>query len=51
MYFWNINALKEEIKRGNFGDSKVIAYIVISLFLYYVVDPEKPIPKSGQPIL
>ena len=37
MYFWNIDALKDEIKRGDFGDEKAIAYIVISLILYSIL--------------
>ena len=36
MYFWNINALKEDIKQGDFTDKQVISYIVLSLFLYSV---------------
>ena len=36
MYFWNINALKEDIKQGDFTDKQVISYIVLSLFLYSI---------------
>ena len=34
MYFWNIEALKSDIKRGEFTDREAISYIVVSLFLY-----------------
>ena len=34
MYFWNIKALKAEIKSGNFGDKEAISYIVVTIFLY-----------------
>jgi len=34
MYFWNIDALLEDIKQGNFTDKEVIPYIILTLFLY-----------------
>ncbi len=34
MYVWNIQALKDEIKSGNFGDKEAIPYIVVTIFLY-----------------
>ena len=37
MYFWNIEALKEEIRGGHFSDKEAIPYIVLTLFLYTLV--------------
>jgi len=34
MYFWNIDALIEDIKQGNFTDKEVLPYIILTLFLY-----------------
>jgi len=34
MYFWNINALKKEIRSRNFTDKEALPYIVVTIFLY-----------------
>ncbi len=34
MYFWNIEALKDEIREGHFTDKQAIPYIVLTTFLY-----------------
>lgn len=36
MYFWNIKALTEDIRQGDFSDKDVISYIVLSLLLYSI---------------
>ena len=36
MYFWKIEPLKEEFRKGNFKDKDVISYIVIYVALYAV---------------
>lgn len=34
MYFWDIESLKEDIRRGEFGDKELLPYIVISVLFY-----------------
>lgn len=37
MYFWNIKSLKQEIKSGQFSDSRVFPYVVVYAFLYALI--------------
>lgn len=34
MYFWDIESLKEDIRRGEFADKELIPYILMSVALY-----------------
>lgn len=36
MYFWNIESLKEDIRRGEFTDKELMPYIVLTVALYAI---------------